>query len=188
MTDEPLPVVDFHSHHVAPAVSALAPVNATDELLRSWRRVAREVGDVAGTLTGMDRLGVTRRVLSAPPSMVTPDGGSIAPGTVAALNDHLCAVVAAYPDRFAGLATVDAYAREAGARTVAAAVAAGLPGIVVDCAHRGAYLDAPRCRPTLEAAEAGLTVFVHPVSCSARTTWRPAATGRCPSAQSTGTG
>ncbi|WP_434739961.1 amidohydrolase family protein [Micromonospora sp. SH-82] len=162
---EPLPVVDFHSHHVAPGVPALAPVNATDELRRAWRRVAREVGDVEATLVGMDRLGITRRVLSAPPSMVTPDGTSIAPDVVTALNDHLAEVVTAHPDRFAGLATVDAYAGEGAADTVAAAVAAGFTGIVVDCAHQGVYLDAPRCRPALAAAaEAGLAVFVHPVS------------------------
>ncbi|GGM07320.1 MULTISPECIES: amidohydrolase family protein [Micromonospora] len=161
----PVPVVDFHSHHVAPGVPAVVPVGAGDELRRSWRRVARAVGDVGATLTGMDRLGITRRVLSAPPAMVTPDGTTITPRTVGVLNDHLAEVVAANPDRFAGLATVDAYAGRAGARTVADAVAAGLGGIVVDCAHQGRYLDDPRCRPTLEAAaEAGLVVFVHPVS------------------------
>ena len=160
-----LPIADFHSHHIAPSVPALAPSGAPADLLRSWRRVRRQAGDLAGMLAEMDFLGIDLRVLSAPPAMVTPAGQRITPATVALVNEYLADVVAAHPGRLAGLATVDAFAGPAAVGAVAEVAAAGFPGIVVDCAHQGLLLDAPQCRPALEsAAAAGLTVFVHPVS------------------------
>jgi predicted TIM-barrel fold metal-dependent hydrolase len=157
-------IADFHSHYLGPR-PAVAPVNATAELLRSWERVARQVADLDALLAGMDEAGLDLRVLSAPPSMLTPAGQPIAPALVTAVNDHLAAAVARDPRRLAGLATVDLFGGESAAEEVTRVRRLGLAGIVVDCARDDLLPDAASCRPVLAAAaEHGLPVFVHPVS------------------------
>jgi predicted TIM-barrel fold metal-dependent hydrolase len=83
-----------------------------------------------------------------------------------AINDHLAGLVAHYPGRIHGLASVDAYDGDKSAREAERAIQElGLRGIFVDCARGESMIDAPQARPTLEIAAAlGVPVFVHPVA------------------------
>jgi predicted TIM-barrel fold metal-dependent hydrolase len=86
--------------------------------------------------------------------------------TIMAMNDHLAGLVARYPGRIHGLASVDAYDADRSAREAERAIRdLGLRGLFVDCARGDLMIDAPQARPTLEvAAKLGVPVFVHPVA------------------------
>jgi aminocarboxymuconate-semialdehyde decarboxylase len=74
--------------------------------------------------------------------------------------------VAKNPGRLYGLATVDAFSGDAGARELTRAVRdLGLRGVFVEAGRRGLLLGAPQSRPTLAtAASLGVPVFVHPMT------------------------
>ncbi|MGW4369433.1 amidohydrolase family protein [Nocardia takedensis] len=105
------------------------------------------------------------RVLSAPVEQLF--GPTVAADTaaIARVNDDLARVVAESDGRFAGLATVDAFAGAAAVEQIRHAVQdLGLAGIVVDSSRHGRHLAADLTLPTLETAAAlGVPVFVHPV-------------------------
>ncbi|WP_062214499.1 amidohydrolase family protein [Streptomyces sp. NBRC 109706] len=159
-------IADFHTHHANPRMPALPPPHSAASLAERWDGLAARIADLDDLLGETGRQDIDLRVLSAPPSLVTPAGRRMTPAELRLLNDHLAAVTAEVPDRVAGLATVDAFAGDAAADEVVRAVTAlGLPGIVVDCATESQLLGAPVARPTLRAAaELGVPVLVHPVS------------------------
>ena len=115
------------------------------------RRPARRRGHRRNGRAGRQRRPVVDRPLAELPARV---------------NDELAAAVAAHPGRLAALATVDAFAGDAGAEEARRAVEQlGLPGIVVDAAQGELLLGDPQARPTLDyAAGAGVPVFAHPVN------------------------
>ncbi len=73
---------------------------------------------------------------------------------------------ARHPGKLYGLATVDAFSGDDGARELTRAVRElGLRGVFVESAKRDLLLGAPETRPTLAAAAAlGVPVFVHPLT------------------------
>ncbi|UED87517.1 amidohydrolase family protein [Streptomyces profundus] len=159
-------LADFHTHHANPRLPALPPSHSAASLAKRWDGLARRIADLDDLLAETGRHDIDLRVLSAPPSLVTPAGRRTTPAELRLLNDHLAAVAAEVPERVTGLATVDAFAGDSAADEVVRAVRdLGLPGIVVDCATESQLLGAPAARPTLEAAaELGVPVLVHPVS------------------------
>jgi predicted TIM-barrel fold metal-dependent hydrolase len=158
-------IVDFHSHYTGSEWPAVAPSTSNESAREQWREITRKVSDLGGMLAEMDELGVSRRVLCAPPYLVAREG-PISGSTVRGMNDHLAETVSAHPDRLSGLATIDAFGgRAAAAEARRAIVELGLSGIVIDCMSEGRLLDSPDARPTLEvAAEYGVPVLAHPVS------------------------
>jgi len=80
------------------------------------------------------------------------------------LNDHIAGVVAAHPQRFAGLGTLPMQAPELAIRELERCVRElGLAGIEIGSHVMGWNLDDERLFPVFEAAqELGAAVFVHP--------------------------
>lgn len=160
------PIVDFHTHYANPRLPALPPPHSAASLAARWGGLARRIADLDDLLGETGRQDIDLRVLSAPPSLVTPAGRRTTRAELRLLNDHLAAVTSRVPDRLTGLATVDAFAGDAAADEVVRAVRElGLPGVVVDCATETQLLGSPTARPTLAAAaELGVPVLAHPVS------------------------
>ncbi|MEV8515985.1 amidohydrolase family protein [Dactylosporangium sp. NPDC051484] len=138
-----------------------------------WQRwagpasVASDLGateDLAGLAAESAAAGVDLRALSAPVEFLFGPAGDVTSADINAVNEHLAGHVQA-GDRFLGLATVDAYAGDAGAEQARYAIEElGLHGLVLDSSRHGKYLGSPEAFATLElAAQLGVPVFVHPV-------------------------
>lgn len=158
----PEEVIDVHGHWFPPELvagdaSALPPaVSGVWDLLR----------DIDAQLELAAAAGTTVKVVNAPWSSVLPVATVPVEGLAARVNDAFAEAVRERGPALAALATVDAFAGDAGAEEARRAIEElGLAGIVVDAAQGQLLLSAPEARPTLEyAAEAGVTVFAHPVN------------------------
>jgi predicted TIM-barrel fold metal-dependent hydrolase len=160
-----LTVIDLHSHYAPADYPAVPPPgsNASNrsQLVENFAKVA----DPDVELEIMDEHGVDVRVWGAPPSLFHPIGP--APESwIRAVNERLAARVAAYPQRFAGFASIDAYAgEEAAAEVVRSVEELSLAGIIVDSTDGSTFIGSAPTRPSLDAAaELGVPVFVHPTS------------------------
>ena len=135
-----LEVFDFHSH-VAGVAHPLSPLLCDERALRA----------------SLDAQGISARAISTPPEFL---GGE----TPVRANDRIAATVRS-DSRLVGLATVDAYGGDAGARELERAVRElGLRGVFIESARGDLLPDAAEAQPTFAAAAAlGIPVFLHPV-------------------------
>ena len=119
----PLDRIDVHTHILPPAwpdlrarfgyggwpqLESLGPRRARIVIDgRSFREIGDDCWDPVVRLEDCDRTGVRLQVLSTVPVMFGYDKPAADAADVARLlNDHLAGVVAARPDRFAGLGTI----------------------------------------------------------------------------------
>lgn len=157
------PVVDFHRHWFPPGVAgADAPAGLPPALSDVWPLL----GDVDAQLEASAAAGIDLTVVNAPLSSLVPPGAAPDADLPARLNDALALAVSDHGPALVALATVDAFAGDAGAREARRAVdELGLPGLLVDASRGELLLSDPRARPTLAfAAERGVPVFAHPVN------------------------
>ncbi|MEY2926092.1 MAG: hypothetical protein RL367_569, partial [Pseudomonadota bacterium] len=130
------------------------PFRALDN--RSW--------DITRRIADMDRDGVTMQVLSPMPELLSY---WLDLDDALTMGDHvngaIAAMVAARPDRFAGLGMVPLQVPERAARELERLRDHfGLKGVEIGSNIGGAYLGDPQFRPFFAAAEAlGMAVFVH---------------------------
>lgn len=169
----PAGVVDLHSHYTHPGYPPVPPPGVPAASARQLLANSAQFTDPDLQLELMDARGIGIRVLSAPPSLFHPLGPPPA-DVIKEVNDHLAARVTRRPDRFAGFASIDAYAGDDAAAEVARAVTElSLSGIVVDSTNGAEFIGSPRTLPALAAAaELGVPVFVHPTSSQAATAVR----------------
>ena len=173
--------IDLHTHIVPPrwddwaarwgggAWPRIVPVDACRATLMTGDRFFRDVTDQAWSparrIEDMHRLGIDRQALSPPPVMFCYWADAKANQAFARmLNEHVAAVAAAHPSRFAGMATVPlqdvglAVAELAHARE-----ALGLRAVEIGSCPAGRDFDDPELFPFFEACrDLGMAVFVHP--------------------------
>ena len=164
----PLPrvgIVDFHNHFVGSAVALTTLAGAPPAQRGFWEGVNRMLADPEALLSSLAEDGAAARVISAPLEFVQDAEGSVPTATITRINDAIADLVSRHPGRLYGLATVNAYSGEAGARELTRAVAElGLRGVFVESAKGDLLPDAPEARPTFAAAAAlGVPVFMHPI-------------------------
>ncbi|WP_322480752.1 amidohydrolase family protein [Thermogemmatispora sp.] len=130
-----------------------------------YRQPESELEDLgAGRLRAMDSMGVDMQVLSyttvALPALPAAEAVSI----IQEINDRLAAAIQAHPERLAGFATLPLTAPEAAARELERTVSRlGFKGAMINGRVEGLFLDDPRFRPVLEAAEAlDVPIYLHP--------------------------
>ncbi|WP_190304698.1 amidohydrolase family protein [Pseudomonas chlororaphis] len=120
--------------------------------------------DFSHRLNIMDRYGVDMHLLS----LTTPGVQSFAPeiaSQVAYLvNDQLAEIIAKYPTRFAGLATVAPQNPEEAAQELERAITKlGLNGLLINSYTNDEYLDLPKYDPILSmAAKLKVPLYIHP--------------------------
>src|SRR5437588_6668442 len=124
-----------------------------------------KLADLGSTrLKDMDAGGIDLQVISHTASGVVSLPGSEGVRLAQAANDQLAAAVAAYPDRFAGFATLPMTEPEAAAGELDRAVRSlGFKGAMINGTTQGRFLDDPSFLPILERAVAlDVPVYVHP--------------------------
>lgn len=129
-----------------------------------FRRADRRIFDPDIRLAACDEAGVTTQVLSTVPVMFSywaepKDGAYLA----AFLNDHLAGLVARFPDRFVGLATLPMQDPGLAVIELERSVALGLAGAIIGTNVNRMNLSEPRFRDVFAAAsDLGASLFVHP--------------------------
>lgn len=79
------------------------------------------------------------------------------------INDRAAQWMKRWPDKFAALAAIAPQDPASAAKELERAVSLGLRGAVINSHTKGAYLDEPRFRPILEAAQAlDVPIYIHP--------------------------
>src|SRR5687767_10340425 len=133
-----LDIFDFHSH-VAGSAHPVSPLLCDRRALKA----------------SLDEQGISARAISTPPEFL----GDEAP---ARANDWIAETVHA-DRRLVGLATVDTYGGDAGARELERAVRElGLRGVFVESGSADRLPDAAEAQPTFAAAaRLGVPVFLH---------------------------
>ncbi|MGH2361936.1 MAG: amidohydrolase family protein [bacterium] len=161
-----LSIIDFHNHHI-PTRFEQNVVQASPANQRArWEVLARRLSDEDLLLKDIREGDISARVVNIPPALIADAEGRVPHETIMAMNDDLAGLVARYPGRIHGLASVDGYDGDRSAREAERAIRdLGLRGLFVDCARGDLMIDAPQARATLEvAAKLGVPVFVHPVA------------------------
>ena len=132
---------------------------------RSFREIDDDCWDPDVRLDDCDRTGVRLQVLSTVPVMFAYDKPAADAAVVARiLNDHIAEVVAARPDRFAGLGTIPLQDRDLAIAELERCVTQlGLDGVQLGTHVGDRDLDDPSIEAVLAAADdLGAAVFVHP--------------------------
>lgn len=162
----PLKVIDFHNHYVGPSF-ALTTMNNTPPALReNQARIEARLASPAALMDSLEEAGIAARVINTPTAFLQDADGEAPKDTIPRINDHIATLVSKNPGKLFGLATVDVFSGEDGARELTRAVRElGLRGVFIESAKKDLLPNAPQARPTLAAAAAlGVPVFVHPVT------------------------
>lgn len=136
-----------------------------DRGLRLGTGVLLQLEDVGESrLAEMDAAGIDLQVLSHTQPGVEDLPAADATALARAANDYLADAVATRPERFSGLALLPTGAPEAAAAELQRAVVQlRLKGAIVNGRTDGAFLDAPRFTPILEAAaQLKVPIYLHP--------------------------
>ena len=162
----PLKVVDFHNHFVGPSFALTTSDRAAPAQRANQARVDALLADPGALLGSLETTGVTARVINTPTAFLEDADGEVPKGTIPRINDAVANFVAKNPGKLYGLATVDVFSGDEGARELTRAVRElGLRGVFIESGKKDLLPDAPQARPTLAAAAAlGIPVFVHPVT------------------------
>jgi aminocarboxymuconate-semialdehyde decarboxylase len=162
----PLKIVDFHNHYMGPSWTLTNLANVPPAARPTWERINKDLQSQTALLASVETAGIAARVINTPTAFIEDADGNVPAGAYQRINDQMAALVGKHPGTLYGLATVDAFSGEAGARELTRAVRElGLRGVFVESAKRELLLGADETRPTLAAAAAlGVPVFVHPLT------------------------
>lgn len=160
-TGAPLEVIDFHNHYIGPSFADR--MNASTP---AQQAVNANLASPNALIDSIAVAGVASRVINTPTAFLEDADGNVPAGLVPRINDAIADFVGKNPGKLHGLATIDAFSGEAGAREVLRAIRElKLRGIFIESAKKDMLLDAPQVRPTLKAAALlGVPVFVHPLT------------------------
>lgn len=161
-----LKVVDFHNHYVGPSFALTTMNNRPAAARENQAKINAQLSDPSALIGSLESTGVAARVINTPTAFIENADGEVPKGTIPRINDDIAALVSKHPGKLYGLATVDVFSGEEGARELTRAVRElGLRGVFIESAKKDLLPNAPQARPTLAAAaELGVPVFVHPVT------------------------
>jgi aminocarboxymuconate-semialdehyde decarboxylase len=169
-------LVDMHTHVVGkefvrqlkahPAEAGAVPGQLRLLLDGKMGPVGERLTEPSRKLRDLDAMRLDKAVLSPPPFsfLYRMPAGAAAP-LIAAQNDETAALVAAHPDRFAGMAAVPLQDPAAAAEEATRAVRTlRLCGVAIGSNVAGRDLDADELFPFFARVEAlGVPLFIHPV-------------------------
>jgi aminocarboxymuconate-semialdehyde decarboxylase len=165
-SSQPLAVVDFHNHYVGPSFSLTTMNNTPPALRDNQAKINAQLSDPGALIGSLEVAGIAARVINTPTAFLQDADGEVPKGTIPRINDEIADLVSKNPGKLYGLATVDVFSGEDGARELTRAVRElGLRGVFIESAKKDLLPNAPQARATLAAAAAlGVPVFVHPVT------------------------
>ncbi len=154
---------DYMSTHGQnePGFLALSKTFA-NQTMGKLNRPLQDLGQ--GRIREMDRLGISKQVLSITIPGVQIFDAAQAKELAVSTNNHLAAAVRQYPERFAGLAVVAPQDPASAASELERGVTKlGLKGAIINSHTKGEYLDLKKYHPILEAAQAlDVPIYIHP--------------------------
>jgi aminocarboxymuconate-semialdehyde decarboxylase len=162
----PLKVVDFHNHYVGPSFALTTMNNTPPGLRENQAKINAQLSDPAALMGSLEVAGIAARVINTPTAFLQDADGEVPNGTIRRINDEMAALCSKHPGKLYGLATVDIFSGEEGARELTRAVRElGLRGVFVESAKGDLLPNAPQARPALAAAAAlNVPLFIHPVT------------------------
>jgi predicted TIM-barrel fold metal-dependent hydrolase len=161
-----LRIVDFHNHFMGSPWALTNLASVPPAARATWEKINSNLQSTDALLASVESAGIAARVINAPTAFIEDADGNVPAGTHQRINDQLAALVGKHSGKLYGLATVDAFAGDEGARELTRAVRElGLRGVFVESAKGDLLLGANETRPTLKvAASLGVPVFVHPLT------------------------
>jgi predicted TIM-barrel fold metal-dependent hydrolase len=165
-TATPLKIVDFHNHYMGPSWTLTNLASVPPRARPTWEKINANLASQSALTASIESAGIAARVINTPTAFIEDADGNFPAEAVLRINDQMAELVSKQPGRLYGLATVDAYSGDAGARELTRAIRdLKLRGVFVEAGKRDLLLGAPQTRPTLAAAAAlGVPVFVHPLT------------------------
>jgi len=161
-----LKIVDFHNHYMGPSwtltnLAALPPAARP-----AWEKINRNLQTQSALLASIDEAGIAARVINTPTAFIEDADRKVPAGATQRINDQMAELCGKNAGKLYGLATVDAFSGDDGARELTRAVRElGLRGVFVESGKGDLLLGAKETRPTLAAAVAlNVPVFVHPLT------------------------
>jgi predicted TIM-barrel fold metal-dependent hydrolase len=162
----PVKIVDFHNHYMGPSWTLTNLANLPPAVRPAWEITNRNLQSPDALLSSIEASGIAARVINTPTAFIEDADGNIPSGAEQRINDQMAELVAKHPGKLYGLATVNAFSGDTGARELTRAIKElGLRGVFVESGKRDLLLGAKETRPTLAAAASlGVPVFVHPLT------------------------
>jgi aminocarboxymuconate-semialdehyde decarboxylase len=162
----PLKIVDFHNHYMGQSWTLTNLASVPPAARPTWEKINGNLQSQSALLSSLETAGIAARVINTPTAFIEDADGKVPAGAYQRINDQMAELAGKHPGKLYGLATVDAFAGDDGARELTRAVRElGLRGVFVESAKRDLILGAKETRPTLAAAAAlGVPVFVHPLT------------------------
>jgi predicted TIM-barrel fold metal-dependent hydrolase len=131
----PLKVIDFHNHYVGPSFALTTLPAASPALRETWTRINAQLVDPGALLGSLEVAGIAGRVINTPTAFLQDADGEVPKGTIPRINDEIATLVSKNPGKLYGLATVDVFSGEEGARELTRAVRElGLRGVFIESA------------------------------------------------------
>jgi len=162
----PVKIVDFHNHYMGPSWTLTNLASLPPQARPAWKKINANLASQSALTASIETAGIAARVINTPTAFIEDADGNFPPEAVLRINDQMAELVAKHPGRLYGLATVDAFSGDAGARELTRAIRdLKLRGVFLEAGKHDILLGAPQTRPTLAAAAAlGVPVFVHPLT------------------------
>jgi aminocarboxymuconate-semialdehyde decarboxylase len=171
LTEEMIARIRKEAPKVAPRMTAIDADSFMLEIAGTpYRPFPRGGFDIERRFADMDAAEVDLQVLSATPQSYLYDQEPALTAACASIqNDQIARLVATYPDRFLGIATLPMQAPELAAAELRRAVRSlGLRGAMIGSNVMGRNLDHPELEPLWSAAsELETLLLIHPVNVGA---------------------
>jgi aminocarboxymuconate-semialdehyde decarboxylase len=160
----PLKIVDFHNHYMGPSWTLTNLANVPPPARPVWEKINANLQSESALIASVESAGLAVRVINTPTAFIEDADGKVPADATQRINDRMAEVCARHPGKPHGLATVDAFSGDAGARELTRAVKElRLRGVFVESARGDLLLGDKETRPMLKAAaDLGVPVFVHP--------------------------
>jgi predicted TIM-barrel fold metal-dependent hydrolase len=159
-------IVDFHNHYVGPSWVLTNLAGMPPEARAAWEKINANLQSQNALIGSLESAGIEARVINTPTAFIEDADGKVPPDAIRRINDQMAELVDKRAGKLYGLATVDAFAGDAGAVELTRAVRElRLRGVFLESAKRDLVLGDKETRPTLAAAAAlDVPVFVHPLT------------------------
>ena len=162
----PSRIVDFHNHYMGPSWTLTNLAGLPPETRAAWEKINANLQSENALIGSLESAGIEARVINTPTAFIEDADGKAPPDAIRRINDKMAELTDKRAGKLYGLATVDAFAGDAGAAELTRAVRElRLRGVFLESAKRDLVLGDKPTRPTLAAAAAlDVPVFVHPLT------------------------
>jgi aminocarboxymuconate-semialdehyde decarboxylase len=162
----PAHIIDFHNHYMGPSWTLTNLAGLPPTARPAWEKINANLQSESALVGSLESAGIEARVINTPTAFIEDADGKVAPDAIRRINDRMAELADKRAGKLYGLATVDAFAGDDGARELTRAVRElRLRGVFLESAKRDLVLGDKETRPTLAAAAAlDVPVFVHPLT------------------------